>query len=375
MTLQNKNETVALNAKDKESRGYINDDLSRTDNISNNASNVNNNETKFSRDVDVDEFDDTDYNEIRLGKKEYAAVSSAITIRYANRYSDEIRSINYGDYKYYFIYNENGIRYYDRYNIEKYLKGMDDYEIHRKAKNNNRLSGLLEASERYDSSSLSSNENGRTAGNIDSLDREALQAERQSDRYGYRKDADNDNTSKKRYSRDVDYQEFYDLKRENKHTNEVQSIDALYSVNAKKEVAALDEPEFRPINGTALTTSTISIFNLLDYVNNCFPDILPEERKISVSIFSICLIMQVKTSTAELRLIIILSILSILITKNKGNNDDTANAKALASTSETSVGNVSFNSSIFNLLDYVNNCFPDILSEEQKKDMLNYHAK
>ena len=192
---------------------------------------------------------------------------------------------------------------------------MDDYEIHRKAKNNNRLSGLLEASERYDSSSLSSNENGRTAGNIDSLDREALQAERQSDRYGYRKDADNDNTSKKRYSRDVDYQEFYDLKRENKHTNEVQSIDALYSVNAKKEVAALDEPEFRPINGTALTTSTISIFNLLDYVNNCFPDILPEERKISVSIFSICLIMQVKTSTAELRLIIILSILSILITK------------------------------------------------------------
>ena len=233
MTLQNKNETVALNAKDKESRGYINDDLSRTDNISNNASNVNNNETKFSRDVDVDEFDDTDYNEIRLGKKEYAAVSSAITIRYANRYSDEIRSINYGDYKYYFIYNENGIRYYDRYNIEKYLKGMDDYEIHRKAKNNNRLSGLLEASERYDSSSLSSNENGRTAGNIDSLDREALQAERQSDRYGYRKDADNDNTSKKRYSRDVDYQEFYDLKRENKHTNEVQSIGVLYAVNEK----------------------------------------------------------------------------------------------------------------------------------------------
>lgn len=61
--------------------------------------------------------------------------------------------------------------------------------------------------------------------------------------------------------------------------------------------------------------------------------------------------------------------------KNKGNNDDTANAKALASTSETSVGNVSFSSSISNLLDYVNNCSLDILPEEQKKDMLNYHAK
>lgn len=181
-------------------------------------------DVKFSRDVDVDEYDDTEYNEIRLGKKEYAAVSSAITIRYANRYSDEIRSINYGDYKYYFIYNENGIRYYDKYNIEKYLKGMDDYEIHRKAKNNNRLSGLLEASERYDSSSLSSNENGRTAGNIDSLDREALQAERQSDRYGYRKDADNDNTSKKRYSRDVDYADYAELKRENKHLKEINEV-------------------------------------------------------------------------------------------------------------------------------------------------------
>ena len=39
---QNKNETVALNAKDKESRGYNSYDLSRTDNIANNVSNVNN---------------------------------------------------------------------------------------------------------------------------------------------------------------------------------------------------------------------------------------------------------------------------------------------------------------------------------------------
>ncbi len=62
----------------------------------------------------------------------------------------------------------------------------------------------------------------------------------------------------------------------NRHNNEIQSIDVLYAVNAKKEVAALNEPEFRPINGAALTTSKISISNLLDYVNNYFPDILPE---------------------------------------------------------------------------------------------------
>lgn len=54
MTLQNKNETVALNAKDKISRGLNSNELSRTDNISNNASNVNNNETKFSLDIDSD---------------------------------------------------------------------------------------------------------------------------------------------------------------------------------------------------------------------------------------------------------------------------------------------------------------------------------
>ena len=55
MTLQNKNETVALNAKDKISRGLNSNELSRTDNIANNASNVNNNETKFSLDIPIEE--------------------------------------------------------------------------------------------------------------------------------------------------------------------------------------------------------------------------------------------------------------------------------------------------------------------------------
>ena len=60
---QNKNETVSLNTKDKKSRGYISYDLSRTDNIANNASNVNNNDTKFSLDFNFS------YNE--LIKKPY----------------------------------------------------------------------------------------------------------------------------------------------------------------------------------------------------------------------------------------------------------------------------------------------------------------
>ena len=47
MNLQNTNETVSLNAKDKIPRGLNSYDLSRTDNIANNVSNVNNTETKF----------------------------------------------------------------------------------------------------------------------------------------------------------------------------------------------------------------------------------------------------------------------------------------------------------------------------------------
>ena len=58
----------------------------------------------------------------------------------------------------------------------------------------------------------------------------------------------------------------------NKHTNEIQSIDVLYAVNAKKEPAGSLSPEV----STPPTGSAISIFNLLDYVNCYFLDILSE---------------------------------------------------------------------------------------------------
>lgn len=58
----------------------------------------------------------------------------------------------------------------------------------------------------------------------------------------------------------------------NKHTNEIQSIDVLYAVNAKTRPAGSLSPEV----STPPTGPKISISNLLDYVNNYFPDILPE---------------------------------------------------------------------------------------------------
>lgn len=70
----------------------------------------------------------------------------------------------------------------------------------------------------------------------------------------------------------------------NRATNEVTSVDVLYSVNAKtnaaeaikKESTGSLSPEITDKSAT-LTDSNISIAELLDYVNEYFPDILPEE--------------------------------------------------------------------------------------------------
>jgi hypothetical protein len=61
----------------------------------------------------------------------------------------------------------------------------------------------------------------------------------------------------------------------NRFTHNLVSMDVLYAINAKKEPAAL-----LPLSAekTALgTDSKISIAKLLDYVNQYFPDILPED--------------------------------------------------------------------------------------------------
>lgn len=59
----------------------------------------------------------------------------------------------------------------------------------------------------------------------------------------------------------------------NNYTNAIQSMDVLYSVNAKTEPAGSLSPKV----STLSTDSDISISNLLDYVNKYFPDILPNE--------------------------------------------------------------------------------------------------
>lgn len=60
----------------------------------------------------------------------------------------------------------------------------------------------------------------------------------------------------------------------NHFSNELMSMDVLYAINSKKgKPAALNAPGIF----SSLTGSTLSIAKLLDYVNEYFPDILPED--------------------------------------------------------------------------------------------------
>lgn len=124
---------------------------------------------------------------------------------------------------------------------------------------------------------------------------------------------------KKKYSRNVDYAEGVLLF----------LIKSAY-INKKE-----DETLFKTGNGQKTTpsnasSSIYSLLNKLQNVNNT-------DTKFSLDVDRFSNDLRIHTMYA----------------KNKGNNDDTANAKALASTSETSVGNVPFNSSISKYSDNV----------------------
>ena len=62
----------------------------------------------------------------------------------------------------------------------------------------------------------------------------------------------------------------------NHFDNNVMAMDVLYAVNAKKELAATKSPRLTA-EPLSVTSSTISIEELLDLVNQYFPDILPED--------------------------------------------------------------------------------------------------
>ena len=395
MTLQNKNETVALNAKDKISRGLNSNELSRTDNIANNASNVNNNETKFSLDVDSDgnkltqqqaeyfknsKVRDEDGNLLKvyhgtsenftvfdktkgranmdiqgmffspreLDAKDYGGNVNAYYINITNPASEQMGykalrkfqgqnnagvkareyleslgydGVNNGDEEY-IAFNSNQIKLADNlipsenedirfsrdvnYSYNELIKKPDmkiteiddsiEYEANALGRKN-----IIEAAINNAKKIGKVNDNGNAVIHVDdiktdiivpkgaikhSLDRRlSVNAPIAVNVGSILKNAIRINELiprnehiEKSYAligiaKNSVNEPFVVSFIVNKHTNEIQSIDVLYAVNAKKEPAGSSKS---PEVSTPPTGSTISISNLLDYVNNYFPDILPE---------------------------------------------------------------------------------------------------
>lgn len=421
MNLQNKNETVSLNAKDKESRGYNSYDLSRTDNIANNVSNVNNNETKFSLDVDSDGnkltqqqaeyfknskvrdengnllkvyhgttenftvFDKTKgranmdiqgmfFSPWEIDAKGYGSNVNAYYINITNPASEQMGykalrkfqgqnnagvkareyleslgydGVNNGDEEYiafnsnqikladnltltenedvrfsrdvnidefderdYNVINTTGLRGYaslkhevmtwdnikylnqvrcisidDRFYLYKMLGNETKDIIIYKAKNRTRSEynairraygrgfngNTVSISELIESNRNSSNDNSNIfryeqgkLDNNDKFDNQKIRAKRESDGRGIAENDNNDNLSEEKYSRDVDYSEYLELKRENKHLKKVQSIDVLYSVNEKITALFLKNKRlfFALLEAGCLSDKPLSIFLL-----------------------------------------------------------------------------------------------------------------
>ena len=325
ITTQNKNETVALNTKDKKSRGYINDELSRTDNIANNASNVNNTDTKFSRDVNIDEFDERDYNVINTtGLRGYASLKHEVMTWDDIKYLNQVRCISIEDRFYLYKMLDNETRDIIIYKAKK--RTRSEYNAIRRAYgrkfngNTVSISELIESNRNgsNDNSNIFRHEQGKLDNN-DKFDNQKIRAKRESNGRGIAENGNNDNLSEEKYSRNVDYAEGVLLF----------LIKSAY-INKKE-----DETLFKTGNGQKTTpsnasSSIYSLLNKLQNVNNT-------DTKFSLDVDRFSNDLRIHTMYA----------------KNKGNNDDTANAKALASTSETSVGNVPFNSSISKYSDNV----------------------
>lgn len=178
---------------------------------------------RFSRDVNIDEFDETEYTNVKLSKAEYNKLySEALTWD-----SDKMGQICYkcfNNKRYYYILNEDyDIKILGVYNSND-KKGAEYKNVDRKRRN---ISGRHEVSENTNGNDRSHNgfvSNGRTATNNAELNKEEIQREGDGNRTRIVENDDNDNLSEGKYSRDVDYAEYAELKRENKHLKEINEV-------------------------------------------------------------------------------------------------------------------------------------------------------
>ena len=223
----NKNETVALNTKDKISRGYNNNELSRTDNIANNVSNVNNNDTKFSLDVDVDEFDERNYNVINTtGLRDYASLKHEVMTWDNIKHLNQVHCISIDDRFYLYKMLDNETKDIIIYKANK--RTRSEYNAIRRAYGRGFNGNTVSISELIESNRNSSNDNSNIfryeqgkLDNNDKFDNQKIRAKRESDGRGIAENDNNDNLSEEKYSRDVDYSEYLEFKYDFEKVNQL----------------------------------------------------------------------------------------------------------------------------------------------------------
>lgn len=183
-----------------------------------------NEDIRFSRDVNIDEFDETEYTNVKLSKAKYNKLySEALTWD-----SDKVGKVCH---KYL-----NNVHYYytldDNYNLTV-IKMKKSENIHERKDVNNvnidrrDISGGHEISENFDgynNGNIRFAGDGRTTASNVKLNKEKIQREGDSDGRRHIKNDNNDNLSEEKYSRDVDYAEYAELKRENKHLKEINEV-------------------------------------------------------------------------------------------------------------------------------------------------------
>ncbi len=191
--------------------------------LADNLTPTENEDIRFSRDVNIDEFDETEYTNVKLSKAGYNKLYSEALTWDSNKVG-QICYKYFNNKRYYYILNENyDIKILGVYNSND-KKGAEYKNVDRKRRN---ISSRHEVSENTNGNDRSHNgfvSNGRTATNNAELNKEEIQREGNGNRTRIVENDDNDNLSEEKYSRDVEYSDYLELKRENKHLKEVNEI-------------------------------------------------------------------------------------------------------------------------------------------------------
>lgn len=181
-------------------------------------------DVRFSRDVNIDEFDETEYTNVKLSKAEYNKLySEALTWD-----SDKVGKVCHkylGGMHYCYVFdNDYNLIVLDKDVSKNIHERRDINNVNSDRRNISGRYEIFEDFDGYNNSSIRYVENRRTTTNNDKLDKEKIQRERDGYGRGNFEDVNYDKTSEEKYSRDVDYAEYAELKRENKHLKEINEV-------------------------------------------------------------------------------------------------------------------------------------------------------